>query len=73
MIRHVQCVAVDDAEWLEAHEATLHFASGKKVGIDWRRSDGLIAQHSGWTFGEAINAAREAERAFLRMREAQER
>ena len=60
----VQVIAVDDVEFLDIHEATLHFAAGKKIGIDWRRCDGLIAQHSGWTVAEVINAARAAKKSW---------
>lgn len=60
----VQYIAVDDLEFLEMHEATLRFAAGKKIGLDWRRPDGLIVQCSGWTVGEVINDGRTALRKW---------
>ena len=63
-MRQVQQLAVDDIEFLEMHEAELSFAVGKEIGLEWRRPDGLRAQHSGWTVGEVINEARAALRKW---------
>lgn len=54
----LQMLGVDDVEFLEAHEAQLWFKSGSKVGLEWRRPDGLRVQCSGWTVGECLNTAR---------------
>lgn len=49
--------------WLDEHEGILHFATGKKVGLDFRsRRDGLRLQVSGWTVDEVIEAAQALER-----------
>ena len=60
----VQMLAIDDVEFLEKHEATMCFRGGHKIGLEWRRPDGLLLQHSGWTVGHAINSAREALRRW---------
>ena len=54
----VQMLAVDDVAFLEKHQAHAFWSDGHKVGLEWRRPDGLLLQHSGWSIGEAINAAR---------------
>lgn len=48
----------EDIEFLEQHEAVVHFAAGRKVGIDLRRPDGLRVQCSDWTIEKTIERAR---------------
>ena len=57
-------LAVDDIEFLETHDGILFFGGGKKIGLEWRRPDGLKLQHSGWTVGETLNTARAALRKW---------
>ena len=59
-----QMLAVDDLEFLEAHDAIVYFSVGLKVGLEWRRPDGLKLQHSGWSVGHALNEARAALRKW---------
>ena len=53
-----QIIAADDVEFCDRHEATVQFRNGK-VYIEVRGARGLRTQYSGWTFGDAINVARE--------------
>lgn len=47
-------------EWLEAHDATLHFAAGRKIGLEARRPhDGLRVQYSDWQLPSLIAKARD--------------
>jgi hypothetical protein len=49
----------DQQEWLEAHQAQLWFAAGKKVGIEVSRPrDGCRLQFSGWTMEDVIGQAK---------------
>lgn len=52
--------ADEDIAFLEAHDAILYFSLGKKIGLDWRRPDGLRLQCSGWSMKETVQKAREA-------------
>lgn len=45
-------------DWLEAHDATVYFGTGKKIGLDVRRADGLRVQTSAWLLDDAIDKAK---------------
>lgn len=53
----------EHVEWHEAHDAILYFSSGKKIGLEARRSDGLKVQFSGWQLPTIIAEARDSFRA----------
>lgn len=57
-IREEIRIHVDDADWLEKHEAIIGFRVGKPIAIELRREDGLRVQASAWTWRDLKAKAR---------------
>jgi hypothetical protein len=57
-IREEVCISVDDADWLEKHEAVIGFRVGNPMAIEIRRADGLRVQATAWTWRELFHKAR---------------
>lgn len=51
-------IHVDDADWLEKHEAVIGFRVGKPLAIEVQRPDGLRVQASAWTWPELFRKVR---------------
>lgn len=55
-------MSLDDVQFLEKHQAVVHFRTGYRIGIELTREDGLKVQCSDWTLATAMDRARKLAR-----------